>query len=313
MDAQTSIKNRLLKNLKEKSKIAKRENLSAYRLYDRDIPEFPYIVDLYNEFVLIYEKTDRDIDAEKGDHFDFLLLSLLDIFGFTVNDIGTKIIVKSRFVQKEKKYEKMDHKNEFIIVNEKEAKFEVNLHDYLDTGLFLDHRPLRQLIKKESSGKKVLNLFSYTGAISVFAAIGGAKSVTSVDLSSTYQDWAKRNFLLNQLSLRDHNFLVDDILNYLAKPHPPFDLIILDPPTFSNSKKMLRDFDVEKDQLEVIDYCFKILAPNGTLYFSNNKRKFKLDLALTQKYFCQDITKGSIPFDFHDQKIHHVFKLTHQK
>jgi 23S rRNA (cytosine1962-C5)-methyltransferase len=308
-DQKIIIKNRLEKNYKHKSKWARREKIEAYRLYDRDIPEFPYIVDLYNDQVVIYEKTDEIIDQDKLHHFDYLLEALNDMLKISED----KVILKSRYRQsKEKKYEKLDSENSFITVAEKEAKFLVNLHDYLDTGLFLDHRPLRQIIFKESKGKKVLNLFSYTGSISVFAALGGATSVTSVDMSSNYQDWARKNFLANNISLREHNFIIESALDYLPKAQHKFDLIILDPPTFSNSKKMDDDFEVEEDQIEIVSECMRLLNPNGTLYFSNNKRKFKLDESLKEKYNIINITEKTIPMDFHDQKIHHCFKITHK-
>lgn len=312
MDPQEIIKNRLEKNFKHKSKWAKRENIDAYRLYDRDIPEFPYIVDIYKDQIVIYEKTDINIDHEKLHHFDFLLEATKAIFNISNEEEDEKIIFKSRFKQKDKQYEKIQEKNELKIVQEKNAKFYVNLHDYLDTGLFLDHRPLRQIIFKESSGKKVLNLFSYTGSISVFAALGGATSVTSVDMSSTYQEWARKNFNLNELSLREHNFLVESALDYLGKAQNKFDLIIVDPPTFSNSKKMQNDFEVEEDQLELINNCMRLLNTGGTLYFSNNKRKFKLHLDLKESFIVHDITAKTIPMDFHDQKIHHCFRIMHK-
>lgn len=309
MSLQATIKNRVEKNYKHRSKWAKRENIEAYRIYDRDIPEFPYIVDLYKDQIVIYEKTDEEIDADKLDHYDYLVEAVCQIFNKDPEDI----ILKSRYRKREKEqYEKLENKNEYLEVSEHQGKFLVNLHDYLDTGLFLDHRPLRQIIYKEAKDKKVLNLFSYTGSISVFAALGGAKSVTSVDLSSTYQEWAKKNFNLNNLSLREHNFIIESALEYLPKAQNKFDLIILDPPTFSNSKRMDQDFDVERDQVELINQCMRILNPDGILYFSNNKRKFKLDESLKDNYLISNITGRTIPIDFHDQKIHHAFTIKHK-
>lgn len=309
MSDHLTIKNRIEKNYKHKAKWAKRENIAAYRLYDRDIPDFPYIVDLYNDRVVIYEKTDEIIDQDKLHHFDYLM----DVITILFNISESKVIIKSRYKKKEKEqYEKLENKNELLIVQEHQAKFYVNLHDYLDTGLFLDHRPLRQMVFKEAKDKKVLNLFSYTGAISVFAALGGAKSVTSVDMSSTYQEWARKNFSLNELSLREHNFIVESALDYLSKAQNTFDLIIIDPPTFSNSKKMDSDFEVEDDQIYLIDECMRILNPGGTIYFSNNKRKFKIAPVLSEAYAISNITPKTIPVDFHDQKIHHCFKIKHK-
>jgi 23S rRNA (cytosine1962-C5)-methyltransferase/23S rRNA (guanine2445-N2)-methyltransferase / 23S rRNA (guanine2069-N7)-methyltransferase len=308
MSDHLTIKNRIEKNYKHKLKWAKRENINAFRVYDRDIPDFPYIVDLYNNKVVVYEKTDEVIDSDKLHHFDWLM----DVITILFNISEDRVILKSRYRKKEQ-YEKLEEKNELIIVNEHQAKFYVNLHDYLDTGLFLDHRPLRQIVHRESKDKKVLNLFSYTGSISVMAALGGAKSVTSVDLSSTYQEWARKNFILNELSLREHNFIIESALEYLPKSEAQFDLIILDPPTFSNSKSMDTDFEVEEDQDFLVDQCMRLLAKNGTLYFSNNKRKFKISPHLIEKYKVINITPKTIPLDFHDQKIHHCFKIVHKE
>lgn len=305
-DLQT-IRNRIEKNFKHKSKWAKSNNIEAYRVYDRDIPDFPFIVDLYKDNIIVFDKSDDEIDQDKKHHLDFLLDSLIDLFKIPKDEI----IIKQRFRRKDKdQYEKIESRNELIEVREGNTLFFVNLHDYLDTGLFLDHRPLRQIVLKEAKGKKVLNLFSYTGSISVYAAMGGALSVTSVDLSHNYQDWAKKNFELNKLSIREHNFIVESALIYLPKCEAKFDLIILDPPTFSNSKKMDTDFDVERDQEFIVNQCMRILNPNGVLYFSNNKRKFKLSPELSSKYNVVNITERTIPIDFHDKKIHHTFKIT---
>jgi 23S rRNA (cytosine1962-C5)-methyltransferase/23S rRNA (guanine2445-N2)-methyltransferase / 23S rRNA (guanine2069-N7)-methyltransferase len=145
------------------------------------------------------------------------------------------------------------------------------------------------------------------------AALGGATHVTSVDMSQTYQEWARRNFVNNNISLKEHNFIVQSAMEYLEKATSSFDLIFLDPPTFSNSKKMAEDFEVEKDHLLLIKQCLKILSPNGVLYFSNNKRKFKLDTAVTSLATVIDISAKSIPEDFRDPKIHHCYKITHLK
>jgi 23S rRNA (cytosine1962-C5)-methyltransferase/23S rRNA (guanine2445-N2)-methyltransferase / 23S rRNA (guanine2069-N7)-methyltransferase len=223
-----------------------------------------------------------------------------------------KVIIKSRSRQKgATQYSKLEEKNEYISVKEHQASFLVNLHDYLDTGLFMDHRPLRQIVYKSSKDKKILNLFSYTGAISVMAALGGAKQVTSVDLSATYQEWARKNFEHNNIPVSAHNFLTISALEHLEKASQRFDIIILDPPTFSNSKKMDDDFEVEKDQVFLVKHCLRLLAPDGVLYFSNNKRRFKLDPEVIKMAKIEDITLKTIPEDYRDQKIHHCFKITH--
>jgi 23S rRNA (cytosine1962-C5)-methyltransferase len=303
-----TIQNRLEKNYKHRLKWAKREGLEAFRIYEKDIPEFPFLVDVYKDHALIYEKRDEEIDAEKFDHFEFIISAVKNV----LNIPEEKVIIKSRFRQKgATQYTKLEEKNEYISVKEYDASFLVNLHDYLDTGLFLDHRPLRQIVYKSAKDKKVLNLFSYTGSISVMAALGGAKQVTSVDLSATYQEWARKNFENNNIPVSAHNFITQSALEYLEKASQRFDIIILDPPTFSNSKKMDEDFEVEKDQMFLIKHCLRLLAPDGVLYFSNNKRRFKLDPEAGSLGKIQDITPRTIPEDFRDQKIHHCFKITH--
>lgn len=306
-DLQT-IQNRIEKNYKHRAKWARKEGLDAFRIYEKDIPEFPFIVDVYKDYAVIYEKRDDEIDAEKFDHFNFIIAAVKNVLKLPEE----KVVIKSRIRQKgTTQYERLEMRNEILPIKEYQAEFLVNLHDYLDTGLFLDHRPMRQVIFNEARGKKFLNLFSYTGAVSVMAALGGASHITSVDLSSTYQDWAIKNFEHNKLSLKEHNFIVQNALLYLEKANTKFDLIFLDPPTFSNSKKMEDDFEVEEDQLILIQNCLRILAPNGTLYFSNNKRKFKLDPKASELANIQDITDRTIPIDFRDRKIHHCFKITH--
>lgn len=305
-----TIQNRIEKNFKHRQKWARREGIEAFRLYEKDIPEFPFIVDVYKDNAVIFEKRDEEIDAEKFDHFNYIITAVKNV----LNIPEEKVVIKSRFRQKgPTQYEKLEERGEFFPVKEHQAEFLVNLYDYLDTGLFLDHRPMRQVIFKESKDKKVLNLFSYTGSVSVMAALGGAKHVTSVDLSSTYQDWAKKNFEHNQISLKEHNFIVQSALEYLAKAQAKFDLIFLDPPTFSNSKKMTEDFEVEKDQVMLIKNCLRLLSDDGVLYFSNNKRKFKLTPEIQDMANVLDITEKTIPLDFRDPRVHHCFRITKKK
>lgn len=305
-DLQT-IQNRIEKNYKHRAKWARKEGIECFRIYEKDIPEFPFIVDVYKDHAVIFEKRDSEIDAEKIDHFNYIISAVKNVMHLPEE----KIVIKSRMKQKgTTQYERLEERNEFFPVKEYQAQFLVNLHDYLDTGLFLDHRPMRQVIFKEAKGKKFLNLFSYTGTVSVMAALGGATHVTSVDLSSTYQEWARKNFEHNKISLKEHNFIVQSALDYLEKAVSQFDLIFLDPPTFSNSKKMEEDFEVEKDQEFLIKHCLRLLNPGGTLYFSNNKRKFKLDPKILELAQVEDISEKSIPLDYRDRKIHHCYKIT---
>lgn len=299
------IKNRLEKNLKKLKPWAQRNKLEAYRLYDRDIPEYPYIVDIYKDHYLIYDKTDPVKDKDKN-YLPEVQSAILEIFKTNMDSIITKLRVRQEGVNQ---YEKLSESNKTFIVQENQAVFKVNLYDYLDTGLFLDHRPMRQKIFSMANNKKVLNLFCYTGSVSVFAALGGGQ-VTSVDMSQTYIEWAKENFTLNKIPLTEHRFINENALSYLKDPpNEKFDIIFLDPPTFSNSKKMEGNFEVERDQEFLINQCMKILNPDGVLYFSNNKRKFKLAEGLSEKYLIKDISTYSIPQDFHDKKIHICFEI----
>lgn len=300
------IQNRLEKNYRKLKPWSERNRFEAYRLYDRDIPEYPYIVDLYGDHVLVYDKSDSFKDAGKN-HLPPTLSALKEVLKLEDN----KLILKKRVRQEgEDQYEKLDQAKREFIVQENQFKFYVNLWDYLDTGLFLDHRPTRYKIFKESSGKRVLNLFCYTGSVSVAAAMGGG-FVTSVDLSKTYLEWAKRNFELNKISLKDHSFLQADVLEFLRQdlPQNVYDTIFLDPPTFSNSKRMNQILDIEKDHFWMIQKCLYSLKDGGVLYFSTNKRKFKLEPRLFDLAKVKETTKDSIPQDFHDQQIHTSFEI----
>ncbi|MBS1968801.1 MAG: class I SAM-dependent methyltransferase [Bdellovibrionales bacterium] len=304
------IKNRLDKNHRKLKAWANRHHIEAYRLYDRDIPEYPYIVDIYKDHFVVYDKTDSVVDAGKN-----FLPHVLEAIKALFKTPEEKIVVKRRARQEGlQQYEKLDRREETFSVRESQAQLYVNLYDYLDTGLFLDHRPMRQVVFKTARDKDFLNLFCYTGAVSVFAALGGARSTTSVDMSQTYLSWAQENFQLNQIPMEHHEFVNMNALEFLHKMQGQqrFDVIFLDPPTFSNSKKMEEAFEVEKDQDFLVEKAMSMLRPEGVLYFSNNKRKFKLSENIQQKYQIKDITRESIPQDFHDQKIHHCFEIKHK-
>lgn len=300
------IKNRLEKNFKKLKPWAQRAQIEAYRLYDRDIPEYPFIVDAYKDHFVVYDKSDPVKDA--GKNFLPHVTEALNVLFKTPED---HIIVKKRERQEgTQQYEKLSRREEYFPVWESQAQLLVNLHDYLDTGLFLDHRPMRQKIYKSVQGKRFLNLFCYTGSVSVFAALGGAQT-TSVDMSQTYLGWAQENFKLNQIPLESHSFVNMNALEYLQQNQGRelFDVIFLDPPTFSNSKKMDEAFEVEKDQDFLVEKAMGLLNRDGVLYFSNNKRKFKISENIQSKFQVRDISKDTIPQDFHDQKIHHCFEI----
>lgn len=297
------IKNRLKKNFDKISKWAQKNQIEAYRIYDRDIPEYPFILDYYKEHFVIYDKSNPYIERDK-EHF----LEFQQALKFLWGDKFPVFLKLRKRQEGVDQYEKLDTKKVELVVHEGKAKFLVNLSDYLDTGLFLDHRTLRYQVAKRCSGKKLLNLFCYTGSFSVLAALGGAQT-TSVDMSKNYIEWCKQNFKLNNIDLEQHQFICEDIFRAFEQIKDSFDYIILDPPTFSNSKKMTQDFEVEKDQIFLVESCMKLLKPEGTLYFSNNKRKFKITDEILEKYSVKNITSETIPIDFHDQKIHHCFEI----
>ncbi|PIK15607.1 class I SAM-dependent methyltransferase [Halobacteriovorax sp. JY17] len=302
----SEIKNKLLKNLKHKRKWAKRNNFDCFRLYDKEIPQYPYLIDLYRDKVLVYDRRIDKIDSDKTENYDQMICALCEIFEIKSDDI----ILKKRIIQtKEQRYEKLDSTRNRFLVNEGSAKSLVNLHDYLDTGLFLDHRPMRLKMSSLAVEKKLLNLFSYTSMVSVHAALVGAKTV-NVDMSNTYLAWSKENFLANEIQLSDHEFIRADVFSYLKEYQGErFDLIFLDPPTFSNSKKMENTLDIQRDQVELVKGCMNILSENGLLIFSNNKRGFKIDPELEENFQIKDISPQSIPEDFKDSKIHVCFEI----
>lgn len=303
------IQNRLEKNLKKLQSWSEKHKIEAYRLYDRDIPEFPFIVDRYKDHFVVYDKSQK-IDEDKN-HLPPLIEALKNIFKTS----DEKIVIKRRQKQKgNDQYQKLSEKNEKMVVIENGVSLYVNLHDYLDTGLFLDHRPMRYQILKKSKDQRFLNLFCYTASVSVMAAKGGATTV-SIDMSKNYLEWGKENFKLNQIDVTKHTFIEEDVLQFIEQATvwpdfaESFDTIFLDPPTFSNSKSMLSDFDVERDQVKLVQNVARFLKPNGILYFSNNKRDFKLSTALQAQFHVKDISAATIPIDFHDQKIHRCFEI----
>ena len=283
--------NRLRKNAKHLAKWAKRQNITCYRLYDRDIPEFPFVVDYYEGRVHLQVLSgDFGLDAAQA-AANALQLPL------------DAVHLKRREGQKgDTQYEKTGSKGEDFVVLENGCKFIVNLDSYLDTGLFLDHRNMRKMVGEKSSGKRFLNLFAYTGSFTVYAAKGGAISTTTVDLSNTYLDWAKRNFELNNLF--NYNIIRDDVNVFLDEKRGEYDLIVLDPPTFSNSKKMRGNFDVQRDHAEMIAKCMSILSPQGELYFSNNLKSFRLDEVSLSRFEHKEISSTTVPEDFRNKKIH---------
>ncbi|SER25058.1 23S rRNA m(2)G-2445 methyltransferase [Pseudomonas sp. NFACC02] len=301
--------NRLQKNLKALGKWVKREGIDCYRVYDADMPEYAMAIDLYHDWVHVQEyAAPKSIDPEKA---SIRMFDALAAIPQALNIDKSRVVVKRRERQSgTRQYERQSAQGKFNEVNEGGIKLLVNLTDYLDTGLFLDHRPMRMRIQREAAGKRFLNLFCYTATASVHAAKGGARSTTSVDLSKTYLDWARRNLSLNGFS--DKNRLEQgDVMAWLESSRDEYDLIFIDPPTFSNSKRMEGVFDVQRDQVQLIDLAMARLASGGVLYFSNNFRKFQLDENLAERYAVEEITQQTIDPDFaRNGKIHRAWKIT---
>lgn len=304
--------NRLGKNAKHLMKWARRHNIEAWRLYDKDIPQFPFAVDVYGAHIHLQEyDTGWLMQAEE---YEAWLAEVVAAVCFVSGFDAGQVHIKRRERQKgREQYEKTGRQGEDFYISEHGRRFWVNLDKYLDTGLFLDHRNTRQQVGNLAAGKRFLNLFAYTGSFTVYAATGGAVSSVTVDLSNTYQDWSRRNFELNGLDLSRHSLVRADVFRYLqdaAAAGERFDLIVMDPPSFSNSKKMLDILDVQRDQQRLVDGAMALLAPGGVLYFSNNLRGFKLDPALAERYRVEDISAKSVPEDFRNRKIHQCFRVT---
>lgn len=303
--------NRLSKVWKHIAKQAKRQGISCFRVYDHDVPEFPFCIEVYADklYVAEYRRNHGMTDEEHDNWMEQSIGIISDVLAMDKKNIFLKL--RQRKPGRLGQYQKLNELKNEITVEENGLKFIVNLGDYLDTGLFLDHRLTRQMLKEQCSNKRVLNLFAYTGSFSVYAAAGGAGEVVTVDLSKTYLDWAKRNFELNGfIDTEKYSFIQTDVLQYL-KTTPPgyFDLIVMDPPTFSNSKRMDDFLDIQRDHAVLINDCINALAPGGVLYFSTNFRKFSLDSALINAGEIKDITKATIPFDFSGKLIRQCFLI----
>ena len=304
--------NRLQKNIKKIEKWAKQQGLDAYRLYDADLPEYNVAVDRYGDHIVVQEyAAPKNIDENKARQ------RLLDAVTATLQVTGietNKLILKVRQKQKgTNQYEKLANKGEYFYVNEYGAQLWVNLTDYLDTGLFLDHRLTRKMLGEMAKGKDFLNLFAYTGSATVHAALGGAKSTTTVDMSNTYLNWAEQNLILNDIEGKQHKLIQADCLQWLEKCDRQFDLIFVDPPTFSNSKRMEDSWDVQRDHIKLMRNLKRILRPNGTIVFSNNKRGFKMDFETLDELGLSavEISAKTLPLDFERNKqIHNCWIVT---
>lgn len=292
--------NRLLKVYRHRSKQAKRMGVSCYRLYDKDLPEFPVTIDLYGDQVCLseYKAKHTLTEEEYQDWQDGTIKVIAEVLQIQEEQIYTK--ERRRIISRRSQYQKTGEEQVFFEVMEHGLKFQVNLSDYLDTGLFLDHRITRKMVCDEAESKRVLNLFAYTGSFSVYAAAGGASEVVTVDLSNTYTDWARRNMELNGFTdSRRYRFQVADVMQWLPTLDDQcMDLVIMDPPTFSNSKKMKDILDIQQDHVELINQVLRVLQPGGVLYFSNNATRFQLNREALHATEIKDLTKTTTPFDF---------------
>jgi 23S rRNA G2069 N7-methylase RlmK/C1962 C5-methylase RlmI len=296
----TMLHNRLRKVARHRRKWARRAGVTCYRLYDRDIPEIPLVVDWYDGRLHVS-------DASREDEA-IGLEALLDAAARALDVPTEQVYCKRRQRQRgAAQYTPFDRAEARFVVSEGGHRFWVNLSDYLDTGLFLDHRRTRARVQAEATGARMLNLFAYTGSFTVYAAAGGARHTMTVDLSATYLDWAQANLALNNLAGPQHQFERGDVLQWMqaARSRPArYDLIVLDPPTFSNSKRMRTTFDVRRDHPRLIADARALLTPTGALYFSTNARRFRLDAAIS----AEEIT--DIPPDFERRRPHRCWKIT---
>ncbi len=307
--------NRLKKNFKHLRKWARKNGISCYRVYDADIPQYSMAIDIYENWVHVQEyAAPKTVDADKAFH---RINAALPIIAAVLDIDPNHVVLKTRKIQSgSEQYEKQDDKKRSLVVHEHGLKFKVNLYDYLDTGLFLDHRNARKLIFKYADGRSFLNLFAYTGTATVYAAAGGARSTTTVDMSNTYLEWAKDNLKLNNFTSRCHQFEQADCTQWLWDANREghrYQLIFLDPPTFSNSKKMTQTFDVTRDHVELINLTMRLLEDEGMLIFSCNAKKFKLDMAELTDYFIQDITAVTVSEDFKKKPKHKCWCISKQE
>lgn len=298
--------NCLRNRYKHLKKFAKRFPTDCIRIYDRQIAAFPLAIDLYaGRCALHYFARSKDLPEPPEGLVNEVEEALFRLFG------SIQIFWRTRIRRKEsRQYEKKDSLEEFFIGHEGPAQFYINLTDYLDTGLFIDHRALRKLVASEAKGKRLLNLFAYTGAFTVQAALVGAASSKTVDMSNTYLEWARKNFLLNGLSLKTHQLVRADCMQFLREEKGEYDLIVIDPPTISRSKKMEGLFDIQEDYRFLIERALDLLAPHGKIYFSSNSRKFKLDPALFPGCRIGEISKQTHPEDFDDPLIHRAWRIS---
>jgi 23S rRNA (guanine2445-N2)-methyltransferase / 23S rRNA (guanine2069-N7)-methyltransferase len=310
MEQAQIFRNRLVKRARHLRRWPRKQGITCYRLYERDEPQVPLVVDRYEDCLHITEY-ERPHDRSPAEHADWL-----DLMARTAADAlevdRSKVFFKRRQRQRgTRQHERFGDENRLFVVQEGGLKFQVNLSDYVDTGLFLDHRITRSMVRDEAKGKRFLNLFGYTGAFTVYAAAGGAESTVTVDLSNTYLDWASQNLVLNGLDGPSHRFVRSDAMEYLQKlPEKPcFDLAVVDPPTFSNSKRTEDVWDIQRDHMALLKAVFQRITPGGVVYFSTNFRRFKLADAELEGITIREISRHTVPPDFRNRRIHRCWRM----
>lgn len=306
-------RNRLIKVYRHVAKTARRQEVSCYRIYDHDLPEFPFCIERYEDklYLAEYQRKHGMTEEEHDQWLESCIPSISELLETPDDQIFYR--ERRRKAGRQGQYEKLSSEEDFFIAREAGLSFKINLTDYLDTGLFLDHRITRGMVRAEAAGKKMLNLFCYTGSFSVYAAAGGASHVDSVDLSKTYLNWAEANMELNVpagAAPAKCRFIHADVKQWLDEvPADEYDLVVMDPPTFSNSKRMKDFLDIQRDHAELINKTLRAMKTGGILYFSTNYRKFQLETEKLAAASVKDITKATTPFDFQGKLFRYCFKI----
>jgi 23S rRNA (cytosine1962-C5)-methyltransferase len=290
-----------------------KRGVTCYRIYDRDIPEVPLVVDRYEDALHLaeFQRPHDRTPAEHADWLDYMVRTAAEVLE-TPREL---VFVKHRQRQRgAMQYERVDDRGAVRVVHEGGLKFQVNLSDYVDTGLFLDHRITRSMVRDAAAGTRFLNLFAYTGSFTVYAAAGGATETTSVDLSANYLEWAQENMRLNGFTGPEHRFVRADWREFLEalsrkRQFELFDLAVVDPPTFSNSKRLEEDWDVQQDHAELLQQTLEVMRPGGVIYFSTNSRRFKLNETALEGAAVREISKHTIPEDFRNKRIHRCWRI----
>lgn len=306
--------NRLKKNYKHLKKWARKNGVSCYRVYDADIPQYAVAIDKYDDWIHVQE-----YQAPKTINKTRAFQRINDVIDVVADILETKqdyVVLKVRKKQEgSSQYQKQDRKDHKLTVQENGLKFIINVYDYIDTGLFLDHRNTRLLIKKLANKRSFLNLFAYTGSVSVYAAAGGASTTTTVDMSNTYLTWAQENLSINGFTGDKHQLVRDDCLHWLQQAideNKKYQLIFIDPPTFSNSKKMTTSLDINRDHVALLSGCLALLEDDGQIIFSTNARGFKLDSSLSELCYLKEITSITTTEDFRRRPQHRCWCLAKQ-